>query len=157
MSNNLNNQTVKKKKRSSYFNSNPVMNGLGKVKERASEGSLSASYGGIALKTVFFLLMVVAGIMIYLVLNRLVFTNTAYQGEVFTLNYGELQFQISIVELIVLGSAVIFGIICQLLACFVAPTIPVTGSLFSVSEGFFISFTIFKILKGYEYLGLLAL
>ena len=35
MSNNLNNQTTKKKK-NSYFNSNPVMNGLNKVNERAS-------------------------------------------------------------------------------------------------------------------------
>ena len=156
MSNNLNNQTTKKKK-NSYFNSNPVMNGLNKVNERASAGSLSASYGGIAVKTVFFLLMVVVGIMLYLVLNNLVFTNAAYQGEVFTLNYDSLEYQVSTVELAMFGAVTVVGIICQILACFVAPTIPVTGSLFSVCEGFFISFTIFKILKGYEYLGVLAL
>ena len=96
MSNNLNNQTTKKKK-NSYFNSNPVMNGLNKVNERASAGSLSASYGGIAVKTVFFLLMVVVGIMLYLVLNNLVFTNAAYQVEVFTLNYDSLEYQVSTV------------------------------------------------------------
>lgn len=156
MSNNLNNQTTKKKK-NSYFNSNPVMNGLNKVNERTSAGSLSASYGGIAVKTVFFLLMVVVGIMLYLVLNNLVFTNAAYQGEVFTLNYDSLEYQVSTVELAMFGAVTVVGIICQILACFVAPTIPVTGSLFSVCEGFFISFTIFKILKGYEYLGMLAL
>ena len=101
--------------------------------------------------------MVVVGIMLYLVLNSLVFTNAAYQGEVFTLNYDSLEYQVSTVELAVFGAVTVVGIICQILACFAAPTISVTGSLFSISEGFFISFTIFKILKGYEYLSVLAL
>lgn len=155
MSNKVDNQQQKKSK--TFFRSNPVMNGLNKVNERVADDSSSASYGGIALKTTYFILMAVVGIMIYLVLNKLVFTDPANMSGAFLIEYENFYFQITPLECFVLGGNVILGIVCQLLACLVGSTIPVTGTVFSITEGFFVSFTIFKILKGYEYIGMLAL
>lgn len=155
MSNKVDNQQQKKSK--TFFRSNPVMNGLSKVNERVSDDSSSASYGGIALKTTYFILMAVVGIMIYLVLNKFVFTDPANMSGAFVIEYENFYFQITPLECFVLGGNVILGIVCQLLACFVGSTIPVTGTVFSITEGFFISFTVFKILNGYEYIGMLAL
>lgn len=155
MSNKVDNQQQKKNK--TFFRSNPVMNGLNKVNERVADDSSSASYGGIALKTTYFILMAVVGIMIYLVLNKLVFTDPANMSGAFVIEYENFYFQITPLECFVLGGNVILGIVCQILACFVGSTIPVTGTVFSITEGFFISFTVFKILNGYEYIGMLAL
>ena len=49
------------------------------------------------------------------------------------------------------------GFIAELLGIFIRKTIPVTGTLYSISQGYVISFLVFDVLKGYEYLGLEAL
>ena len=49
------------------------------------------------------------------------------------------------------------GLIAELVGIFARKTIPVTGTLYSASQGYFISFLVFNVLKGYEYLGLEAL
>ena len=57
----------------------------------------------------------------------------------------------------ILGAVLVGGFVCELLGIFVRSTIPVTGTLYSVSQGYVISFLVFKVLTGYEYLGLEAL
>jgi len=51
----------------------------------------------------------------------------------------------------------LYARICELLGVFARKTIPVTGTIYSLSQGYLISFLVFHVLKGYEYLGLEAL
>lgn len=59
-----NKQNNKQQNKGTVFRSNPVMNGLNKVRERSSVDAQTASYGGIAVKTTYFILMAVVGIML---------------------------------------------------------------------------------------------
>lgn len=147
------NTTNNNQRTNSYFRSNPVMNRLSGVDERASD-SRAASYGGIMAKTAFFLLWTVAGMMIYLVLSNGIF---ASQPETISFNFKGFLVSTSPMEIGFFIGAGILAIITQLLAAFVRPSIPVTGTIYSVCQGFIISYLIFTVLKGYEYLGLLAL
>jgi len=51
----------------------------------------------------------------------------------------------------------VVGLICELVGIFARRTIPVTGTVYSASQGYLISFIVFKVLNGYEYLGFEAL
>lgn len=150
--NRLNNQnyTAQAEKRSSILSSNPVMRRLNKVDEYAEVNA--STYGGITLKTVFFLLFTVAGIILQLILSA-----SLASGETMKLNYEGFEVLLYKSEAIALGGAVIAAIVFQLLAFFAKPTVPVTGALYCVTQGYILSFLIFKVLKGYEYLGVLAL
>ena len=131
------------KRKSSLLASNPVMRRLDKVDEY--DASRSATFGGIAVKTIYFLLFSVAGIILQLYLAK-----TLYKGFEVSLYYKEV---------FALAGAVIAAIVFQLLAFFARPTTPVTGALYCVTQGYFISFLVFKVLGAYhlEYLGALAL
>ena len=60
-------------------------------------------------------------------------------------------------EAIIFIVVLLAGLACELLGIFVRKTVPVTGTLYAASQGYVISFLVFKVLKGYEYLGLEAL
>lgn len=141
------------KERKSFFRSNPMMNRLTKVTDRAYD-SKAAAYGGILGKTVYFLLFTFAGLLLYLVLNNTLFAGLPQTVE---LNIKGFTVSSSPLQLGVIAGVAILGIVMQLLAFFVPVTVPVTGALYSATQGYFISFMVFTILKGYEYLGLLAL
>ncbi len=147
----LSNNTATKTK--SKFHANPVLNRLGKVDETAGDSKASA-YGGIALKTAFLLLWTVAGMMLYLLLERTIF---AGQADVISAEYYGFKFSASAMQLGFFAGAAIIAIITQLVAAFARGTIPVTGTIYSISQGFIISFIVFTVLEGYEYIGLLAL
>ena len=144
-----NGSTAAKKKRS-FFSSNPVMHRLDSVNEYSE--SDAATYGGIAAKTAFFLLFSVVGIAVERVLSQMLAT-----GQTFDLNVKGFHVSLYMGEVIALFASVILAIVFQLLAFFAKPTTPVTGALYCVTQGYMISFSIFKILHGMEYLGLLAL
>ena len=144
-----NGSTAAKKKRS-FFSSNPVMHRLDSVNEYSE--SDAATYGGIAAKTAFFLLFSVVGIAVERVLSQMLAT-----GQTVDLNVKGFHVSLYTGEVIALFASVILAIVFQLLAFFAKPTTPVTGALYCVTQGYMISFSIFKILHGMEYLGLLAL
>ncbi len=137
-------------KRSSLLASNPVMRRLDKINEY--DETNAATYGGITAKTVFFLLFSVVGIILQRILSA-----TLATGNIFEINIKNFVVEMYTSEAIALVGAVILGVVFQLLAFFAKPTTPVTGALYCVTQGYFISFLIFKVLKGKEYLGLLAL
>ena len=138
------------KEKRSFFSSNPVMHRLDKVDEYSE--SNAATYGGIAGKTIFFLLFSVVGIAAERILSQMLAT-----GQTFDLSYKGFQVTLYMGESIALIASVVLAIVFQLLAFFAKPTTPVTGALYCVTQGYFISFLIFKVLHGFEYLGLLAL
>lgn len=135
------------------FHSNPVLSRLSRVTERA-ESSEAATYSGIASKTGFFLLMTLVGIVLQL-LVRAVFAGEAVWQTVSV--YGKFAITLTKTEAVVLTAVMVIGFVAELVGIFVRKTIPVTGSLYAVSQGFVISFLVFDVLAGYEYLGLEAL
>lgn len=156
MSNRLDNnrqQTAAKEKKS-FFRSNPVMNRLSKVNETAGTNEKAAGYGRITAKTAYFLLMTIAGMMVYLVMDSILFS-----GQMKSLSFDYKGFEVSTSTLAIgfFAGAGVLAIITQIIAAFVPKTIPVTGTIYSFCQGFLISFIIFTVIQGYEYLGLLAL
>lgn len=141
---------TKTKKRNSFLSSNPVMRRLDSVDDYAEVQS--ATFGGITAKTIFFLLFSVVGIFLHLILAKSLAT-----GEAFDLNFKGFEVSLYMNETFALIGATILAIVFQLLAFFARGTTPVTGALYCVTQGYIISFLIFKVLKGYEYLGALAL
>lgn len=149
----LRNQQPKKAERKSFFRSNPVMNRLSKVNETAVD-ERAAGYGRIIVKTAFFLLVTVVGIALYLVLNNTLFSEQAAQ---LSMNYRGFEVSTSYLQVGFFVGASLLAIICQILAAFVKVTIPVTGTIYSLCQGYIISYIVFTVIKGYEHLGLLAL
>ena len=141
--------TAVKEKRS-VLGSNPVMRRLEKVDESAAENCVT--YSGITVKTTFFLLMTVAGIFLEVILSKQLAT-----GSTFTFDYRGFQVELYTGEMIALAAAVLLGVVFQLLAFFVKGSTSVTGALYCVTQGYFISFLVFKVLHGMEYIGVLAL
>jgi len=71
--------TITAKKSAGFrLSSNPVLKRLSKVSDRST--SDCATYGGIFAKTAYFLLITIAGIVAYFMLNAIVFTNPAVPG-----------------------------------------------------------------------------
>lgn len=138
------------KTKSSFLRSNPIMRRLDNVTE--VDETNSATYKGIAVKTAFFLLFCVAGILLQLAL-----VNTLSAGELIEFSVRGFDVSMYSYELYALIGSVILAIVFQLLAFFAKATTPVTGALYCVTQGYMISFLIFKVLRGYEHLGALAL
>ena len=134
------------------FHANPVLNRLSKVNERA-EGN-TATYAGIASKTTFFLAITVLGMIAQLLVRAALASEPVWQSfelfEKFTVTLGRT-------ETMVMVGVTVIGFIAELLGIFARRTIPVTGSIYSACQGYVISFIVFSVLKGYEYLGLEAL
>lgn len=147
------NAQAKTKTKKAFFRSNPVMNRLSKVNEVAVDEK-TASYGRITAKTVYFLLFAVAGLLVYLVLNATVFAN---QPILFDYNFKGFHVSASGMQIAFFAAAGILAIVTQIMSAFIRSAIPVVGAIFSFCEGYIISFIIFTVLHGFEYLGLLAL
>ena len=141
-----------KKEKRSFLSSNPVMRRLDSVDETSD--SACASYGGITLKTIYFLLFSVVGVFVQLIMQ-----NALATGGTFKVNYEGSKVDIFYGEAIALVVAVVLAIAFQIMAFFARKTTPITGALYSITQGYIISFLIFTILGAYdmEYLGALAL
>ena len=139
-------------KTKTLFHSNPVLSRLSKVTERAE--SSTASYAGIASKTCYFLLITLIGMVAQLIVKAALAGEPVWQTikiyEKFTLTLSQK-------EALIVGVVLVGGFICEMVGIFGRRTIPVTGTLYSASQGYIISFLVFNVLKGYEYLGLEAL
>ena len=138
------------KKKSSLLASNPVMRRLDKVNEYADDNA--ATFGGITGKTIYFLLFSVVGIFLQLILAK-----TLAGGQLVNFNIKGFEVSLYMYEIFALLGATILAIIFHLLAFFARGTTPVTGALYCVTQCYFISFLVFKVLRGFEYLGALAL
>ena len=134
------------------FHSNPVLSRLSRVTERVDDGA--ATYAGIASKTAFFLLMTLVGIVVQIV-SRAIFASAPVWQTITV--YNDITLTLSKPEAMILGIVLVLGLVAELAGIFIRRTVPVTGTLYSLSQGYVISFLIFNVLKGYEYLGLEAL
>ena len=134
------------------LHSNPVLSRLGKITERSETNA--ATYSGIAVKTSYFLLITLVGMIAQLLVNAMLANEPVWQTIQL---YEKFTVTLSQKETVILGVVLVLGLVCELVGIFARRTIPVTGTLYSMSQGYVISFLVFKVLKGYEYLGLEAL
>lgn len=134
----------------SLLSPNPVMRRLEKVGEYAETDS--AAYGGIAVKTAFFLLMTIVGIAVHLLLM-----DTLAVGRILPLVISRFETTLYSTETIVFGVVVLLGVVFNLGTRVAKGMTPVFGSLYCITQGYMISFLIFRVLKDYEYIGALAL
>ena len=134
------------------FHSNPVLSRLSRAEAR--DVSNAATYAGIAAKTSYFLLVTLAGMVAQLLVKAAMASEPVWQSCTI---YKKFTLSVSKTEALILVAVLVVGLICQLVAIFGRRTIPVTGTVYSASQGYLISFLVFKVLTGYEYLGLEAL
>ena len=134
------------------LHSNPILSRLGKITERSETNA--AAYSGIAVKTSYFLLITLVGMIAQLLVNAMLANEPVWQTIQL---YEKFTVTLSQKETVILGVVLVLGLVCELVGIFARRTIPVTGTLYSMSQGYVISFLVFKVLKGYEYLGLEAL
>ncbi|MGN0502279.1 MAG: Bax inhibitor-1/YccA family protein [Ruminococcus sp.] len=139
--------------KNAVFAANPVVRQLNKVEERAKKGE-GATYAGITVKTVFFLLMTVVGVAGYY-LTHLYYFSTLEQLNL--ISDDGLVVTYTANELIFVGIALLITLIFPFLAVFLKKTIPVTGTIYSMSQGFLLGWIIHRCLQGFEHLALEAL
>ena len=134
------------------FHSNPVLSRLSRVTERADGDT--ATYAGIASKTAFFLLITLVGVVAQLVAKTLFASAPAWQTITV---YDNFALTLTKPEAMIVGVISIVGLIAELIGIFLRKTVPVSGTIYAASQGYLISFLVFNVLAGYEYLGLEAL
>ncbi len=131
---------------------NPILRRLSKAGDRTLTNA--ATYSGIAVKTCIFLALTMAGMIAQLLVASAFANEPVWQSVTF---YGKFTVNLTMNETIIVSAVLIGGLAAELVGVFVRKTIPVTGSLYAASQGYVISFLVFKVLKGFEYLGLEAL
>ena len=134
------------------FHSNPVLSRLSRVTERADGDT--ATYAGIASKTAFFLLITLVGVVAQLVAKTLFASAPAWQTITV---YDNFALTLTKPEAMIVGVISVVGLIAELIGIFLRKTVPVSGTIYAASQGYVISFLVFNVLSGYEYLGLEAL
>lgn len=139
--------------KNTFLGANPVVRQLNKVEKKAKPGE-GATYGGITIKTVFFLLITVVGVAGYY-LAHLYYFSTLEQLSL--VSDDGLVVSYTINELIFVAAALLITIVFPFLAVFLRKTIPVTGTIYSFSQGFLLGWTIHRCLQGFEHLALQAL
>ena len=141
------------KERISLFHANPVLNKLSRIKDYSDDSC--ASYQGIALKTCYFLVATLFGMLLQLILQS---TILAGQPAWHTFSIADgFAVTVSRLEVMILSGALFCGFISNLVAIFVRKTVPIAGTLYCLSEGYTISFLVFRALGNYSYLGIEAL
>jgi len=131
------------------FMTNPIISKLGKVRE-AGESRDVATYGGIGIKTAFFLLLTVVGVFSFFTLHSFF---GAGAGSVGAIEIGNNYFDLR--EIGILIAAGLITIFMPMLAWLIRGTIPCTGSLYAISQGYVLSFS--ANLYGGEYVQLVWL
>ena len=111
------------------FGSNPIIRKLSRIQETDEDNC--CSFGGIIAKLIYFMLMVLAGILLNVIMGG------KWGGEIIEIT--DTAITVTSNEAIALGVAAVALILSPILAMLIKVTIPVTGALFCVSTGFVIS------------------
>lgn len=133
------------------LHSNPVISRLSRIDERSETDA--ATYRGIAVKTSWFLAVTLVGMLLHLVVKGMMADEPVWQSITV---YEKFTVSLTRKEAVIAAAVLLLGFVCELVGIFVRKTIPVTGTLYAASQGYVISFLVFKVLTGYEHLGLEA-
>lgn len=116
-------------KQSTFLKSNPVLRKVTNTAERADSTSC-ATYKGILIKTLYFLATTVVGFVLFLFLSPMLAFGQHIQSGFFGFY---------IPQIMVVGVAAIVGLITTFIAIFASYTTPITGTLYTLSQGILIA------------------
>ncbi len=116
-------------KQSTFLKSNPVLRKVTNTAERADSTSC-ATYKGILIKTLYFLATTVVGFVLFLFLSPMLAFGQHIQSGFFGFY---------IPQIMVVGVAAIVGLITPFIAIFASRTTPITGTLYTLSQGILIA------------------
>lgn len=135
---------------------NPVIRKLEKNGEFGADRT--ATYGGIVGKTVFFLIVTVIGVLLCFILhNILTGSGAANLIHVEDTKNGIYDLTLHVTEAVIAGIALLVSLITPFLAWFIRPTIPVTGTLYSLAQGLLIGYITVALVPEYRFISLLAM
>ena len=123
---------------------NPMIRKISRIEEQAPDHS--ATYGGIAGKTFFFMLVTAAGVAGYFILHQMLAAAGSRQIVV-------EEYSFYVTEIIVAGVALLMTILAPLIALLIRPLIPIFGTIYCAGIGYTI--TMLSDLLGAEYSELL--
>ena len=123
---------------------NPMIRKISRIEEQAPDHS--ATYGGIAGKTFFFMLVTAAGVAGYFILHQMLAAAGSRQIVV-------EEYSFYVTELIVAGVALLMTILAPMIALLIGPLIPIFGTIYCAGIGYTI--TMLADLLGAEYSELL--
>lgn len=113
------------KKQATLFNSNPVLRKVSDSTEVAGVTNC-ATYKGILKKTLYFLVTTVVGFVLFLLVSPMLAFGQHIQVEMFDLYLPQIA---------VVGAALIIGLITPFIAVLARRTTPVTGTIYTLSQG----------------------
>lgn len=113
------------KKQATLFNSNPVLRKVSVSTEVAGVTNC-ATYKGILKKTLYFLVTTVVGFVLFLLVSPMLAFGQHIQVEMFDLYLPQIA---------VVGAALIIGLITPFIAVLARRTTPVTGTIYTLSQG----------------------
>lgn len=131
---------------------------LKKIKSAIANESVStsATYAGVTIKTVYFLLLTVVGAALYFVLENQLLNLTP---ETYTVveSEGVFEFAMTAASGGVIVGVSILTVVMALISIFVTAAVPITGSIYSIAEGYLLAFIVGALSSEYEWMGLMAL
>lgn len=116
-------------KQSTFLKSNPVLRKVTNTAERA-DSTNCATYKCILIKTLYFLATTVVGFVLFLFLSPMLAFGQHIQSGFFGFY---------IPQIMVVGVATIVGLITPFIAIFASRTTPITGTLYTLSQGILIA------------------
>ena len=146
-------------RKSGFFSNlaNPVIRKLEKNGEYSSE--TSATYAGIIGKTVFFLVMTLAGVALCFFLHSVFMSNAAPENiaHAVSSNNNIIDITVTHAEIVIMLIVLLVSLITPFLAWLIRTTIPVTGTIYSIAQGFLIGYITIALAPGYKYISILAM
>lgn len=137
---------------------NPVIGKMQKHFVQAEPGEKTATYGGIALKTAYMLLLTIVGVALYFVLHSVLVTGVhAFQTGTIHVHESFFDVTTNMAETAVLIFAGFMVLIMPMFAWGIRPLIPVVGTLYALAQGILIGFMTNCLGVGYKWIALLAM
>ena len=151
--------SVKKAGSQGLFNNmaNPIIRKMEKNAEY--DASRTASYSGIVGKTVFFLWATVMGAILCFVVHNIL-TGSAGSAELLHVadaKNGIYDFTMARTEGIILMAVLAISLVFPFVSWFFRRTIPVTGTVYCVAQGYLIGFITVALAPGYKFVSVLAM
>lgn len=134
---------------------NPVLRRM--EKKGVYDSGNAATYGGIVTKTVFFLLVTVAGVILCFILHNILTGNAAAETYNFQDENGIISLTITRVEGFIMTVVMLISIITPFLTWFAHSSIPVVGTIYCVAQGMLIGYITVALAPGYKFISLLAM
>lgn len=144
----------KTKSLNSSFMTNPVIRRLKNIADK-EHSSTTATYAGVISKTIFFMIFTAVGIVLYYSLQKML----SGSGDILFTSDAEGVFEISLTAQAAgfLAAASVIVVVTAILSTFIASIVPVTGTIYVLSEGYILAFISDALKAEYRWMSFTAL